>query len=133
MLWPEDEAAMRSGFAALFAEQAIGIDAWDPHRLALFPEMDDSASVPEITERCWAILNNSPDQLMCAHSRMVMKRAGADAPVVVSCTLHPYEDRVEMGASLADANRLGYSESSAMREILRARRRKLQRLTHNPG
>lgn len=105
MLWTEDDAAMRSGFAALFAEQAIRIDAWDPHRLVLFPEMDDSASVPEITERCWAILGKHPDQMMCAHSRMVIKRAGAVAPVVVSCTLHPYDDRFEMGASLADANR----------------------------
>ncbi len=105
MLWPEDEAAIRGGFAALFAEQAVRIDASDPHRLVLFPEMDDSASVPEITERCWAILNKSPEQMMCAHSRMVIKRAGAAAPVVVSCTLHPYDDRFEMGASLADANR----------------------------
>jgi len=105
MLWPEDEAAMRSGFAALFAEQAIRIDASDPHRLVLFPEMDDSASVPEITGQCWSILGKTPDQMMCAHSRMVIKRAGAEAPVVVSCTLHPYDDRFEMGTSLADANR----------------------------
>ncbi|HEX5279785.1 MAG TPA: radical SAM protein [Micropepsaceae bacterium] len=105
MLWPEDEAAMRSGFGALFAENAIAIEAWDPHRLVLFPEMDDSAAVPEVTERCWAILNKNPDQMMCAHSRMVIKRAGAAAPAVVSCTLHPYDDRFEMGVSLADANR----------------------------
>jgi organic radical activating enzyme len=105
MLWPEDEAAMRAGFVALFAEQAIGIDGRDPHRLVLFPEMGDSASVPEITERCWAILHKNPDQMMCAHSRMVIKRAGAAAPVVVSCTLHPYDDGFEMGANLADANR----------------------------
>lgn len=105
MLWREDQSAMRSGFAALFAEQAIRIDAWDPHQLVLFPEMDDSVSVPEITEGCWAILNKRPDQMMCAHSRMVIKRAGASAPVVVSCTLHPYDDRFEVGASLADARR----------------------------
>jgi hypothetical protein len=89
----------------LFAGEAIRIDARDPHQLVLFPEMDDSVSVPEITERCWAILNKRPDQMMCAHSRMVIKRAGASAPVVVSCTLHPYDDRFEMGASLADASR----------------------------
>ena len=105
MLWPENEATMRPGFAALFAEQVIPINAWDRRRLVLFPEMDDSASVPEITERCWAILGKNPDQMMCAHSRMVIKRAGAARPVVVSCTLHPYDERFEMGDSLAAANR----------------------------
>jgi hypothetical protein len=34
---------------------------------------------------------------------MVVKRKGAARPVVVSCTLLPYEEGFEMGASLAEA------------------------------
>ena len=40
---------------------------------------------------------------MCASSRMVIKRKGADRPTVVSCTLLPYDGAFEMGASLAEA------------------------------
>ncbi len=105
LLWKEDVAAMRDGFAELLSKEAIALDARDQHKLVLFPEMDDSANVPEITEGCWAILGKDPDQVMCAHSRMVVKRKGSAWPVVVSCTLHPYDDRFEMGLTLAAANR----------------------------
>src|SRR5439155_12333551 len=46
----ESEAAIRSGFARLFAELDIEIDADDPVALMVFPEMDVTADVPEITE-----------------------------------------------------------------------------------
>ena len=105
MLWKEDGAAMRDGFVELLSKESIAIDARDRHKLVLFPEMDDSASVPEITEGCWAILGKDPGQVMCAQSRMVVKRKGSARPVVVSCTLHPYDDRFEMGLTLAAANR----------------------------
>jgi sulfatase maturation enzyme AslB (radical SAM superfamily) len=105
MLWKEDGTAMRDGFAALFSKESITLDARDQHKLVLFPEMDDSAGVPEITEGCWAILGKDPGQIMCSHSRMVVKRKGSARPVVVSCTLQPYDDRFEMGLTLAAANR----------------------------
>lgn len=101
----DDEPALRRGFARLFAEQRIAIDAYDPHRLVLFPEMDGSADVPEISENCWGILGKKPADIMCATSRMVLKRKGDDRPLVVSCTLLAYDGRFEMGRTLAEANR----------------------------
>ena len=101
----ENEAAMRAGFAAVFAEHAIPIDAADPVALMLFPEMDAAVDVPEITTACWGILRKSPDSLMCASSRMVVKRRGAARPAVVACTLLPYDPQFELGATLAEASR----------------------------
>jgi uncharacterized Fe-S cluster-containing radical SAM superfamily protein len=101
----EDESAMRAGFAALFERHAIPIDATDPVALMLFPEMDASADVPEITEACWGILKKSPESVMCASSRMVVKRKGAERPAVVACTLLPYDPQFELGATLAEAAR----------------------------
>ncbi|MDS4009987.1 MAG: radical SAM protein, partial [Defluviicoccus sp.] len=80
-------------------------DAADPTRLVLFPEMEADADVPEITERCWAILGKTPASVMCATSRMVIKRRGADGPSVVACTLLPYDEAFELGATLAEAGR----------------------------
>jgi uncharacterized Fe-S cluster-containing radical SAM superfamily protein len=101
----EGEAAMRAGFARLFATHAIPIDAEDPVALMLFPEMDAAADVPEITEACWGILHKSPDSVMCASSRMVVKRKGAARPAVVACTLLPYDPQFELGTTLAEASR----------------------------
>lgn len=102
-MWGENEAAMRAGFRALFAEHGIAIDADDPLHLMLFPEMDERAEVPEITTGCWSILGKSPDDIMCASSRMVVKRRGDPHPVVAACTLLPYDAQFEMGRSLAEA------------------------------
>ncbi len=101
--WDEDEDSLRRGFAAVFAERGIAIDAFNGKAMVLFPEMDLKAEVPEITAACWATLGVSPADMMCATSRMVVKRKGASSPVVVSCTLLPYDQRFEMGESLADA------------------------------
>ncbi len=101
----EGEAAMRDGFADLFAEHGISIDAHDPVALMLFPEMDATVDVPEITTACWGILRKSPESLMCASSRMLVKRRGAAAPVVLACTLLPYDEQFELGATLAKASR----------------------------
>lgn len=99
----ESEEELRAGFAALFAREGMALDAHDPHRLVLFPEMDESAEVPEITEKCWDILGKSPREVMCSSARMVIKRKGAAHPVVAACTLLPYDARFEMGATLAEA------------------------------
>ena len=102
-LWDEPEATARDGFAALFADENFAIDAADPGACVLFPEMDEAAPTPEITTDCWGILNKSPADVMCAHSRMVVKRKGADRPVVLACTLLPYDAAFELGETLADA------------------------------
>ena len=101
----EPEPAIRAGFARLFAQHDIPIDAADPVRLMLFPEMDATVDVPEITEACWGILGKSPASVMCASSRMVVKRRDAPGPAVIACTLLPYEPEFELGATLAEASR----------------------------
>jgi uncharacterized Fe-S cluster-containing radical SAM superfamily protein len=101
----ESEAVIRRGFAGLFAELGVAIDADDPVALMVFPEMDPAADVPEITEACWGILGKSPESVMCATSRMVVKRKGAAHPVVLACTLLPYDARFELGRTLAEASR----------------------------
>jgi radical SAM family protein/4Fe-4S single cluster protein len=99
----EPEAAIRHGFAELFARLGVMIDAEDPIALTVFPEMDADADVPEITEACWGILGKSPESVMCATARMVVKRKGAARPAVLACTLLPYDARFELGATLAEA------------------------------
>jgi pyruvate-formate lyase-activating enzyme len=100
----ESETVIRRGFARLFAEIGVAIDPEDPVALMVFPEMDVAADVPEITEACWGILGKSPESVMCATSRMVVKRKGAEAPAVLACTLLPYDARFELGRTLSEAN-----------------------------
>jgi uncharacterized radical SAM superfamily Fe-S cluster-containing enzyme len=102
-MWGGDLHAARQGYAKLFAEHGIPIDANDPAELVLFPEMDPRADVPEITEMCWDILRKSPEDVMCASSRMVVKRKGAQQPIIVACTLIPYDKQFELGSTLAEA------------------------------
>ena len=98
--WGEGDAEARAGYARLFADEGIPVDAGDPAVMVLFPEMDETADVPEITVSCWDILGVAPETMMCATSRMVIKRKGADGPVVVPCTLLPYDPQFEMGSEL---------------------------------
>ena len=104
-IWGETDAQARAGFAALFAREGFAINASAPASLVLFPEMDETVEVPEITTECWSILNKSPDDVMCANARMVVKRKGADAPAVLACTLLPYDAQFELGPSLAEASK----------------------------
>lgn len=101
--WSETEDELRRGYDRLFREHGIPLDAGDPHDVVLFPEMDESAPVPEITTACWSILGVSPGAMMCASSRMVVKRKNASRPVVLPCTLLPYDPDFEMGDSLSQA------------------------------
>ena len=101
--WDEPVPAARAGYAALFKARGWPIDAADPAALVLFPEMDAKADVPEITTACWDILHKSPADIMCASSRMVVKRKGADRPAVMPCTLIAYAESFEMGATLAES------------------------------
>ena len=101
--WGEGEADTRAGYRALIADHAWPVEADDPASLVLFPEMDATADVPEITEACWGILGKSPSDVMCASSRMVVKRKGADIPTVLPCTLLPYDTAFDMGSTLAEA------------------------------
>jgi len=60
---------------------------------------------PEITTACWNILDVNPKDMMCASQRMVVRKKGAKAATVMPCTLLAYEDRFEMGQTLADATK----------------------------
>ena len=100
--WGDTEADMRKGYNDLFARWKVRLDADSPKTLILFPEMDECAPVPEITEACWGILHKRPEDMMCASSRMIVKRKGAE-PSIVACTLLPYDARFDYGPRLADA------------------------------
>ncbi len=101
--WGESEPDARAGYARLFAARGWSLDAASLSQLVIFPEMDGRHDVPEITTACWGILHKEPRDLMCSTSRMVVKRQGAARPVVVPCTLLPYEPAFEMGATLAES------------------------------
>lgn len=104
-VWEDSEAVSRAGYAAFYTQHGFDIDAQDPGQTVLFPEMDETAPVPEITAGCWDILGKSPASVMCSSSRMVVKRKGAKTPAVLACTLLPYSPEFELGTTLAEAER----------------------------
>jgi sulfatase maturation enzyme AslB (radical SAM superfamily) len=99
-LGSENESDARTSYKRLFAEAGINVGAG----IVLFPGMDAAADVPEISESCWGIVGVSPGAMMCASSRMVVKRRGAERPVVVACTLLPYDDQFALGGTLGEAS-----------------------------
>jgi uncharacterized Fe-S cluster-containing radical SAM superfamily protein len=103
-LGAEQEDAARAGYRALFRREGILVDSDDPVQLVIFPEMIPDASPPEITEACWGILHKSPDDVMCATARMVVRRKGAESAAVVACTLIAYDERFELGRTLKEAS-----------------------------
>jgi MoaA/NifB/PqqE/SkfB family radical SAM enzyme len=102
-LWNESEKMLRNGFERLCAREELSVDSYDPSQLILFPEMDETLDVPEITDTCWSLLNVDPDNIMCATSRMIVKRKGEYRPVVLPCTLLPYDAEFELGDTLTEA------------------------------
>lgn len=101
--WGEDENTARAGYARLARDLGLALDVDDASSLMLFPEMKPDEEPPEITTACWNILGKRPDDIMCASSRMVVKRKGAAKPVVLACTLIAYDARFEMGQTLKEA------------------------------
>ncbi len=102
-VWGDSDEESRTGYKSLFESHNFNIDAFSPSQTVLFPEMDETVEVPEITTECWSILGKAPDSPMCASSRMVVKRKGAEKPVVLACTLLAYDQAFEMGHSLSEA------------------------------
>jgi sulfatase maturation enzyme AslB (radical SAM superfamily) len=99
-MWGEDAATERAGYRQLFAEHSISINACSPAELVLFPEMNAKTCAPKVTESFLKAAGKTSECLMCNHSRMVVKRKGAEHPVVVACTLLPYDPEYEMGPTL---------------------------------
>jgi predicted phosphodiesterase len=101
----ETEVAFRAGFAGLFRDHDLALDAADPEQLVLFPELANGELPPEVSETCWQALRSRGRAVMCQSSRMVVHRKGEAAPRVAACTLLPYAPSFDLGASLADASR----------------------------
>ena len=102
-MFSESEDSARLGYAELISREAWDIDASNPAHVMLFPEMDEQVDVPEITVACWGILNINPNSMMCANSRMVVRRKGEDRPVVLACTLLWDDKQFETGKTLKEA------------------------------
>ncbi len=99
----EDSERAVNGYKA--ALQSLGLEPnySNPEEFIIFPEMDEQVDVPEITTACWGILNKKPTDVMCATSRMVVKRKGEATPKILACTLLAYDSQFEMGTSFKDA------------------------------
>lgn len=96
-----DRSALLTAYQELFARAGLGLDAHNGEQLVLFPEMDGSKEVPEISTECWGILGKSPNSVMCAKSRMVVRLRGQDQPQLQACTLMPVQPAFTLGRRLA--------------------------------
>jgi hypothetical protein len=99
----ETEVAFRAGFAALFRDRDLALDAADPKQLVLFPELAKEELPAEVSEACWQAMRRRGRSVMCQSSRMVVHRKGEAAPRIAACTLLPYAPSFDLGASLAEA------------------------------
>ena len=121
----ETEAEVRAGFAGLFAGLGLDLDPHDPWQLVLFPEMDAALDVPEITEDCWNILGLSPSTIMCASSRMVVKRKGRRGAHGRLLHAPSLRGGIRNGPHAGRGRRTGPAQPSSLRTLLRPRRRRL--------
>lgn len=101
----ESESIARGGYARLFADHGLPLDAFSPGSLVLFPEMDASAERSSPDETCWVASGRSASDMMCASSRMAVRRKGADRLSIVACTLLPHEPAFDLGSTLGEAVR----------------------------
>lgn len=99
------------GYQELFLNQGIKLDL-SKENLVIFPEMIPNEDVPEITTECWNILKKSPDTLMCAKERMVVKVKGKSRPQVQACTLLAYDENFNLGSTLREARKRVYLNHS---------------------
>lgn len=102
----EDQESAIKNYYSLFESHNINIAE---EGLTIFPEMEiDNVKSPEITTKCWSLLNFDPNQLMCAKTRMVIKRKNANHPTVVACTLLPYDSFFDYGPDLGQSLKRTY-------------------------
>jgi len=90
------------GYQNLFTENEIDLKLSN-QSLVIFPEMDPKGDVPEISVGCWDILDVKPEQQMCAHERMVVKKKGNEKANVQACTLLAYDETFNMGQTLKES------------------------------
>ena len=101
----EDLKTARKCYDKLLKSYNVNLNADDPEELVIFPEMDPLKDVPEITTQCWSILNKKPSDIMCASSRMIVKRRGEDKAKVLACTLIAYDKEFELGETLKNSKK----------------------------
>lgn len=85
-----------------------GVKLGGVKNLIIFPEMDHSKDVPEITTECWEILKKDPTKLMCASERMIVKHKGSDRASIQACTLLAYDNRFNLGENLETSRKRVY-------------------------
>ena len=86
-------------FQSLFSERDIGLVINEDNFIA-FPEMITGEDVPEVSTRCWDKLGVSPNKMMCASQRMVVKKKNKAEAQVQACTLLGYSEEFNMGDTL---------------------------------
>jgi sulfatase maturation enzyme AslB (radical SAM superfamily) len=104
----KDQETAHARYQELLQAEGISLPWDNPDLFVVFPEMDTNKDVPEITEACWGILNKSPDDVMCASQRMIVKHKGQDTTTVMPCTLIAYDKAFAQGKSLRDAKQPVY-------------------------
>jgi len=109
-----NELEYRENYKTLFAAEGIDVPADRSDRLVLFPKMDGSREVPEITTACWNILDKKPSDLMCASEPTIVRRKGAKQAEVTACTLIPYDEEFKTGNTLLEALNATISLNHAM-------------------
>jgi molybdenum cofactor biosynthesis enzyme MoaA len=97
-----------TGYQKLFDENGISLKLSLNHNIVIFPEMDQKRDVPEITTKCWSILNKTPSEQMCSSERMIVKKKGSSSPTVMPCTLLAYDQQFELGDKLEHASKIVY-------------------------
>ena len=96
----ESEYDAIQGYHELIKRNKLKIDLDNKEVLTLFPEMDENIDVPEISKNCWSILNVQPRDMMCATSRMVVRRKNETGASVLACTLLWDNKQFETGKTL---------------------------------
>jgi sulfatase maturation enzyme AslB (radical SAM superfamily) len=104
----KDESKKQSleGHKNLLDSHNISLDL--QNKIVIFPEMQSGRDVPEITTRCWELLDVKPEAQMCASERMIVKRKGESQPVVMPCTLIAYEEKFVLGKTLKESGKEVY-------------------------
>jgi sulfatase maturation enzyme AslB (radical SAM superfamily) len=96
----ESEYDAIQGYHELIKRNKLKVDLDNKEMLTLFPEMDENIDVPEISKNCWSILNVQPRDMMCATSRMVVRRKNETGASVLACTLLWDNKQFETGKTL---------------------------------
>jgi sulfatase maturation enzyme AslB (radical SAM superfamily) len=97
-----------SGYRSLMKKNSIALDLKLGANIVIFPEMNASHDVPEISTGCWDILKQSPEDQMCSSERMIVKNKEDGKLAVMPCTLLAYDKQFNLGPTLLEAQKRVY-------------------------